>query len=405
MKFTYQAKNPQTGQVFQGQVEANSENDASQALAEQGLVVILLEKQESTLGKISFKALFGFKKKVNRKDIVVFARQLSVMISASLPLVQALRIVSEQIDKPAFQKIVIDVADEVESGVKLSAAMGKYEGVFSHFFISIIASGETSGKLDEVLQYLADQEERDYDLQSKIKGAMIYPSFIVSGLVLVGIAMMIFVIPQLTQMLEASGASLPLSTRVLITTSKLMKSYWWAIFVIFGGLYVGFKFAVKNPEGKKIIDNIKLKLPIFGKLFQKIYVVRFSRSLSTLLTGGVSLTAAIKIVAEVVDNAKYQQVFMDTLREVQDGNSLAVVFSKSPLVPRLVSQMIAVGEKTGRLDSILTTISNFYTKEIENTVANLTSLIEPFIMIVIGVAVGGMVASIILPMYNLANQF
>ena len=269
----------------------------------------------------------------------------------------------------------------------------------------MIKSGETSGKLDNVLEYLADQLEKDYDLRSKIKGAMIYPAFIISGLIGVGVVMMIFVIPKLTEMLTASGQELPITTRILIGTSDFMRGYWWLIIIMILVLVFGFRAIVKTAAGKKVKDNMVLRLPIFGKLLQRIYLVRMTRSLSTLIVGGVPLTVGLKIVNEVVGNAAYQEIIEETIKTVEDGDSVAKIFLESPIVPSLVSQMMSVGEKTGRLDDVLAKVSDFYSREIENIVSNLTSLIEPFIMVLIGVAVGGMVAAIILPMYNLANQF
>jgi len=404
-QFKYKARNNQ-GEVFQGVVEAPSEEIASDALLDKGFIVISLEHKGGSGGgkKGGFKIPF-IGGGVKRKDIVIFSRQLSVMISANLPVVQALRIIIKQTEKPTLKDIVTDIADEIESGIKFSVAMAKHPKAFSNFFISMVRSGETSGKLDEVLEYLANQEEKDYDLVSKIKGAMIYPAFIISGLALVGTAMMIFVIPQLTGMLIASGAELPLTTKILIGTSNAMRNHWWAFIIGVIAVIVGFKQFLKIPQGKRLFDTLKLKFPVFGKLFQMIYLTRFTQSLSTLVRGGVPLTAGLKIVSEVVGNDLYQELIDKTIKEVEDGNSVAVVFLEADLVPKLVSQMMAVGEKTGRLDDILDKIAGFYSREISNMVANMTSLIEPFIMVIIGVAVGGMVASIILPMYNLANQF
>ena len=404
MQFNYKARKI-SGEIFQGVVEAPSEEVAADVLMDRGLSVITLESAETDIISAKREIKMPFKHGVKKKDVVIFARQLSVMTSANVPIVQALKIITQQTEKPGLQKIVADVADEVESGVKLSSAMGKYPKVFSNFFVSMIKSGETSGKLDEVLEYLADQEEKDYDLVSKIKGAMIYPIFIMSGLVIVGIAMMIFVIPQLTSMLTASGSELPLSTKLLIGTSDLMRNYWWALLISVIGIGLGVKYGISTPVGKKFIDNLKIKLPVFGNLFKKIYLVRFTQSLATLVVGGVALTDALKIVSEVVGNQAYKDLIDQTIKEVEDGNSVAVVFLQSDIMPKMVSNMLAIGEKTGRLDNILDKVSGFYTREIENMVANMTHLLEPFIMVLIGVAVGGMVASIILPMYNLANQF
>ena len=404
-QFSYKARKT-SGQVFQGIVEANNEDDAIHFLEDKGYKLVYLEKLSKLLTAEAKKNFWPFPQKgVSRKDVVIFARQLSVMISANVSVVQSLRILVEQIDKPVFKKIIADIADSVENGLKLSSALEKHERVFSQFFISMIKSGETSGKLDEVLEYLADQTEKDYDLVSKIKGAMIYPVFIIGGLTVVGIAMMIFVIPQLTAMLTASGTALPITTRVLIGTSEVMRHYWWALLIGVAALFFGLRYLVALQAGRKLFDSIKLKFPIFAHLFQMIYLVRFTQSLSTLTKGGVPLTAALKIVSEVVGNNSYRNLIEETINEVEDGNSLASVFLQSDLVPKLISQMLLVGEKTGRLDEVLDKVSGFYSREIENMVANMTHLVEPLIMVVIGVAVGGMVASIILPMYNLANQF
>lgn len=403
-QFNYKARNPQ-GEIFKGVVEAPNEEIAADVLLDKGLTVItLVSKGKIPLAKKG-ELRFPFGKGVSRKDIVIFARQLSVMISANLPVVQALRIIVKQTEKPTLEEIITDIADEVESGAKFSASLEKHPKAFSNFFISMIKSGETSGKLDEVLEYLADQEEKDYDLVSKIKGAMIYPIFIITGLVLVGTAMMIFVIPQLTEMLVASGATLPVTTRMLIGISNALRHYWWAFLIVIIVIVIGFKQIDRLPQGKKFVDTLKLKFPVFGNLFKMIYLTRLTQSLSTLVRGGVPLSAGLKIVSEVVGNQLYKDLINQTIKEVEDGNSVAVVFLESDIVPRLVSNMMAVGEKTGRLDDILDKIAAFYSREISNMVANLTSLIEPFIMVLIGVAVGGMVAAVILPMYNLANQF
>ena len=405
MKYNYKARKP-SGQIFQGIVEAADENTAADILIDRGIAIISIEE----VSRVEYDSEKGFtftflKGKIKRKEVLIFARQLAVMISANVPVVQSLRIIVQQTESEHFKEIISDIADEVENGVKLSGSLAKYPKVFSEFFASMIKSGETSGKLDEVLEYLADQEEKDYDLTSKIKGAMIYPIFIMSGLVVVGVAMMIFVIPQLTSMLTASGSELPFTTKVLIGSSHVMRQYWWALIIVIAGIIFGTKWLLSTTRGRSIWDAFKLKIPIFGNLFKMIYLVRFTRSLSTLVVGGVPLARALEIVSEVVGNMAYRELIEETIKEVEDGNSVAVVFLRSDIVPKLVSNMLAVGEKTGRLDNILNKVSDFYSREIENMVANMTHLIEPFIMVLIGVAVGGMVASIILPMYNLANQF
>ena len=268
----------------------------------------------------------------------------------------------------------------------------------------MIRAGETSGKLEESLNYLADESEKDYDMMSKVKGAMIYPIFVLVGLSAVGTAMMIFVVPKLTNILTETGAELPFATRVLIGTSGFFQDFWWAIVILMGGAVFGFKFLRNNEKGRRYLDYIKLKLPIFGKLFQRIHLVRFTRSMNTLIVGGVTITEGLRIASEVVSNEIYKELIEKTIKEVEEGNSISSVFADSNEIPKMVSQMMSIGEKTGKLDIVLARITEFYSREIDNIVANLMVLMEPIIMVVMGLAVGIMVAAIILPMYNMASN-
>jgi len=388
------------GRVTQGAVEAVTESDAAELLSEKGLIVLSLSEttQKSSGG---WNINIG---SVKHKDLVIFSRQLSVMISATVPIVQSLRILAQQTVNPIFIEKIIEMADDVDGGMRLSDALAKHKKVFSHFYIAMVKSGETSGKLDEILQYLADQMEKDYDLVSRIKSAMIYPVFIISSMILVGFLMMTFVVPNMVKMLEETGAELPLITRVLVSTSTFMNHYWY--YIVFGaaGLIVLFKWWIGSSAGKMTWDSLKIQIPIFGVLFKKVYIVRFTRSLSTLIRGGVPIASALAITAEVVDNRAYEKIILDTVDEVEGGNSMATLFVKSKLVPKMLSQMMVIGEKTGKLDTVLERLSNFYSREIDNLVEGLTALIEPLILIVMGVGVGGMVAAIMLPMFKVAQS-
>ncbi|MDP3043157.1 MAG: type II secretion system F family protein [bacterium] len=390
------------GKTKQGLAEAVSENMAAEALQERGFSIISIKEQSVFKGVKQGFALFN---RIKSKDLVIFSRQFAVMISANVAMVQALKIVAEQTDNLKLKAVVLDVSNEVDSGSKLSDGLAKRPNVFSNFFISVVRSGETSGKLDEVLNYLADEMEKDYDMTSKIKGAMIYPAFVFCGLGAVGIIMMVFVIPKLTGILQETGAELPFATRILIGTSGFLQNYWWLLIIIIIALIFGVRFLISIPQGRKYLDILKLKLPVFGKLFQKIYLVRFTRSLNTLIVGGVAISNGLKITSEVVSNTVYRRLIEETIKEVEDGNSISSVFINSKEIPKMVSQMMSIGEKTGKLDLILERLTDFYAKEVTNTVANLMTLMEPLIMVIIGVAVGIMVAAIIMPMYNLAGQF
>jgi len=304
-----------------------------------------------------------------------------------------------------LKRILSGVSDEVASGIKLSIALSRHGKVFSSFFINMIKSGETAGRLSEVLNYLADQEEKEYDLVSKVRGAMMYPAFIISGMVVVGVILMVFVIPKLTAVLIESGATLPLTTRILIGTSKFAQGYWWLILIALIGGVVGFRLGLKRPNFREAVDKFILRVPIIGPLLQRIYLARITRSLQILLSGGVDVVGSLEIVAGVVGNAYYERMIETTKREVSDGNSITSVMVQSPLVPPMVTQMLAVGEETGKLTAILEKLTQFYTREVDNGVTTLVSVIEPLLMVVIGIGVGLVVSSIILPMYQLAGQF
>ena len=397
--FRYKATD-ENSETIQGMIQAASRDVAAEILTDQGLTILAIDEEKIGFWEKSLK----FLNRVKIQDLVIFSRQLSVTVSATIPLVQGLRIIVAQTESPVLKSIVSEVADDVEGGAKLSAALGRHPEIFTDFFVNLIRSGEASGKLDEVLNYLADQQEKDYDLSSKIKGAMIYPAFIVSGLVIVGTLMMVFVIPELTAILQETGTELPLSTKILIFTSNFLISYWWLLLIIVVVVSFVFRVVTRSGTGKYYWDSFKLKLPIFGPLFQKIILVRFTRSLHTLTTGGVALTRSLEIVSDVVDNSVYKELIDQTSAEVEDGNPIATVFLQSDEVPVMVSQMLNLGEKTGRLDDILDKLANFYSREVSNMVNNLVTLLEPLVMMLMGVAVGVLVSAIILPLYNLASS-
>lgn len=396
--FHYHARD-KDNKIRSGVIEAPTEDAASGILRDRGFEVMEMEERK----KQSF--AWAFLERISVKDFVVFARQLAVLIGAKVPVVRALQTAARQTTHRRFGAILGDVADDVESGTPFSLALSRFPRVFDDFFVNMVKSGETSGRLDEVLNYLADQKEKDYDLMSKIRGAMIYPTFIVVGMFLVGIAMMVFVIPQLTAVLQESGAKLPFTTRLLIGTSGFMQKFWWLLLLAAAGLSGGWRYALGVHEFRSAWDRFKVRLPIIGGILQRIYLVRFTRSLDTLMAGGVDVVEGLRTASDVVGNAAYRDLLLQTMKAVEDGNAMTTVLAKSPLVPNMVHQMLAVGEETGRLREILAKLTSFYGREIDNSVTNLVSIIEPLIMIVIGAAVGLIVSAIILPMYQLASQF
>ncbi len=400
--FNYKAKN-RAGQTIRGKVEAVNEQIAADILREKNLFVIKVSRKRHFFLIDTIIEKFFCRIKV--KDEVIFFRQLSVLISATIPLVQALNILVKQTPNKTFQKVILDIADDVEGGSRLSDSLAKYPQVFNNFIISMIKSGETSGKLEEVLIYLANQQEQDYDLISKIRGAMIYPAFVFVMLIVVGVIVMVFVIPKLTTIFLESETKLPLATLILISISQFIVNFWWLLLFILLVVFIFFQLYFKTPFGRHQRDVLKLKLPLLGPLFQRIYLVRFTRSFATLLTGGVMITKALEVTREVVGNTVYQGLISKTIKEVEDGNTLVSVFSKSPYIPVMLNQMISIGEEAGKLDVVLAKITDFYTKEVETLVKNFVTLLEPLVIVLIGLGVGVLVAAVILPIYNLASQF
>lgn len=377
----------------------------------EGEVLLKLRKKDLTVssildvtGTIESKFLMLIAP-IGARDLVIFARQFSVMIAANVPVVESLLILVDQTNNITLKNMLSEIAFEVDGGSFLSDAFSRRPKIFTEFFVNIVRSGESSGKLDEVLNYLADEMEKNYDMISKVKGAMIYPVFILVGLIAVAIVLMIYVIPNLTSILTETGMELPWSTRIVIATSHFLQGY--ILFIALAA--VGFAFLVRaylrTYAGKRSWDIVKLRMPIFGKLFKYIYLMRFTRSLSTLLKGGVTITRSLEIVADVVGNTIYRELILETLESINDGNPLSLVMENSKYVPKMVPQMIAVGEKTGKIDSVLDRVTTFYSRESSNMLDNLSKLMEPIIMVIMGIGVGIMVAAVILPMYNMANQF
>lgn len=398
--FSYRALNRE-GKLVSGTVEAESKTVAEDLLRERGYETSMLEEKVEASG---LNVEITFLQRVTPKDVVVFSRQLSVLVSASVRLVDALKTVGRQTENPKLKRIVIDVANEVEGGVRLSDALGKYPKIFGAFYINMVRSGETSGKLEEILLYLADQQEKDYDMRSKVKGAMTYPIFVVAMLFVIGAIMMIFVVPKLTNILTESGVELPITTRALIGVSNAFVNFWWLIIGGVVALIFGTRYAYGTPAGKRVIDGFLLKIPVFGAMFKKIYVVRATQSLSTLIQGGVDVVTSLKVSTDVVGNEVFREILVETVKEVGAGAQINDVWKRHKEFPQMVTQMVAVGEETGRLQQVLDRLSKFYSREVEATVSTLSTAIEPIIMVIMGVAVGGMVSAIILPMYTLAQQ-
>ena len=398
MEFAYQARD-EKGKFVTGTVEAANETSAYDALQQHGLVVVRIMPYTN----ISFLERISIFDRVSPKDLVMFSRQLATLIDAKVPIVQALKVLQLQVSSAKLRTIITEVSEKVESGDSLSSALARYPAQFSNLYVNLTRSGELSGTLDEALSYLADQLEKDYDLRSKVINALTYPLFIVSALLIVGFLMFIYVLPPLIGVLKESSVELPITTKILISVTNFMQSYWWVALIIIVGLFVGIRFYAKTESGRFMIDRIKLKIPVFGKLFERVYMARFARNLSTLVAGGIPIVKALDTVADIVGNAVYREIILDASHQVRNGKSIASAMAGRKEIPPIISQMIQIGESTGKLQDIMGKLAGFYEKEVDSMLRILTTLIEPIIMMLLGLAVAVMVAGILLPIYNLAS--
>jgi type II secretory pathway component PulF len=398
MEFSYQARDPK-GVLRTGTVEAATISTASDILQQHGLIIVKILPATKTdiLENI---AIFN---RVPQKELVLFSRQMATLINAKIPIVQALKILETQVGSARLRKIVSEVATKVEAGDSLSVAITGYPDVFSTLYVNLVHAGELSGSLDDALVYLANQQEKDYELRSKVIGAMTYPAFIVSAIIIVGFLMFVWVLPPMIEILEEAGAELPFTTKILIAVTHFVQGYWYILIVgIVGGL-AGFKYYAQTHAGKYFIDWVKINLPVFGRLFTSLYMARFARNLSTMTAGGIPIVTALDAVADIVGNVIYRDILFDASHQVQNGKSIALALVDRDEIPPIVPQMVQIGETTGRLQEILEKLAGFYEKEVEAAIKVMTTLIEPMIMILLGIAVAIMVAGIILPIYNLAG--
>ena len=397
--FNYKAKN-EHGETVKGKVEAQNAAQAASVLRARNLLVIQVVASNEA-SPLSLQVLFGG---VKQDDVVNMTRQLSTMITAGLPLTQGLSILEQQ-SKPALSKLLGELKTAIEGGSTFADALSKHEKVFSRVYIQLVRAGEAGGVLDEVLQRLAENMEKDKEFRSKTKGALIYPIIVVIAMFVVALVMMIFVIPKLTEMYTDFGADLPLATQILIDVSTIVSRFWWILGLMAAGGYSLFVSWGKTHPGRVAIDTFVLKIPIFGELQKKVIITEFARTLSLLLGAGISLLQALDIVSQAVSNIVYREALEEASQQVEKGISLAQAIGKYEMFPPLLSQMIAVGEETGKLDEVLLKLSVYFQSESEHAIKNMTTAIEPLIMVVLGLGVGLMVIAIIMPIYNLTSQF
>jgi len=389
------------GKMLGGTLEADSEEAVVTRLRQLGYAPISIEAEKGAGLKTELR-LPGTGR-VKLKDLAVFSRQFATMINSGLSLLRALTILGEQTDNKRLAQIVTQVRAEVEKGTSLSAAMAKHPKAFNRLYISMVRAGEVGGFLDQVLVKVADTFEKEVELRGKIRSAMTYPVVVFAMVLLIVGGMLIFIVPTFKSLYTSLGGTLPLPTRMLIGVSDAMKRFFPLVLLAVIGLVIAYRRWRATPAGRYRLDQFKLKVKVFGPLFHKSALSRFSRTLSTLIRAGVPILQALEIVADTVNNGVISRAIHDVQDSVREGESLATPLAKHPTFPAMVVQMMAVGEETGALDTMLSKVADFYDQEVEAAVASLTSLIEPLLIAVMGAAVGGMVVALYMPLFNIIN--
>lgn len=399
-KFSYIAKN-KDGKVREGILESDNKDTVLESLKKQKLSPITIKEiKGSTFGNIND---IGY---VSSSEKVMFSKGLSTMVSAGIPIVQAIHILEEQVQSKKLKRATAQIANDIEGGLSLSNALSKHPSIFSPLYINMVKAGEIGGILDETLEKMADEIESEHELVASIRGAMAYPLVILTALVGVVVYLLVSIIPQIGAVFTELGSELPVSTRFLIFISDSVISYGLLIAIVTIGLIFGIRFVVKKNQKVRYYWHYGLmKTPVFGKLIKKINITRFTRTLGSLLTSGVAILEAIDVSANILKNEVFKKEIKEAATKVKDGSSLAEPLKKSKVFPVMVSSMIAVGEETGTLDHILGKLTSFYQKEVDHTVKNLSSLLEPIMMIIIGIGAGFVVISVITPIYTMTTLF
>lgn len=401
MKFSYQARTKR-GEIQSGIVEASSEEAVLALLQRHGLVVTVLER----VGREPFYLRkIRFFERISRKEVVAFSRQLSIMFRSNIPPLEAFYALAKQTKNPNFKEKILEMAEEISGGSPLSKTLSAYPQLFSPFFLSMIKSGEASGTLSEAIEYLANHLERDESFRSQLKGAMIYPLFVLFIFFIILAAMLFFVIPSLTVVLKETGGELPLISKIVISLSDFFRAWGWLLMIVFlAGVLFLYRLA-KTPKGKPVLDQVSLQVPFLGHLLEKVYLARFAENLSTLISGGLPIARALEITGEVVGNEVYKTIIFQARDEVKKGEAISQVLERYPkAIPPFFIQMVSVGEKTGTLGQSLLNVVGLYQKEVDRALTTFLRLLEPILIVFLGLIIAILMAAVVLPLYQIGFQ-
>jgi type IV pilus assembly protein PilC len=395
--FVWKGRSP-AGEVLSGELQAEDKQELINQLRKRRILITSVQPKSMANKEIRLRP-----PRVTVRELGIFTRQFATMINAGLPLVQCLNILGQQADNEFFKKVILDVMASVESGSTLAEAMGKHEKVFSRLYVNMVDAGESGGILDIIFQRLSTYLEKAEALRRKVKGALTYPAIVVIVALGATTFMLMFIIPTFAKMFTDFGGTLPLPTRVVMGLSDFLRGYWWALLGGIIGFVAGFKAYYRTPAGRMNVDRLSLKAPVLGTVIRKSSVARFTRTLGTLISSGVPILDGLEITARTAGNAVVEKAIVQTRGSISEGNTIAEPLAGCGVFPPMVVQMISVGEQTGALDEMLNKIADFYDDEVDAAVEAMTSVIEPAMIVIMGVVVGGMLIAMYLPMFKLIS--
>lgn len=401
MKFVFKAKDAE-GRIREGMVEAINSDAAAKILEKNTLIPLSLTEEEKTVSVL--RNVHKLWEGVNQKEQLVFFQQLSTLIEARVPIVSSLMTIAEQTGNKYLRIVLKEMADDIQDGMSFSDAMERHPDVFSVLTINMIRAGEISGTLQKSITVVSENIEKNYQLTAKIKGALYYPVFVLLVAFVIGFLVVTFILPKITIMIKDLHVPIPWYTSALIWIGDFMNAYWWAVLLVLMAGVGGLMYYVRTDAGKKEWQALLLKIPVIGLLAQNIYITRFSENLSALLNGGIPVVKALLIVSEVIGNQVFEKIVLKAADEVKSGGTMSSVFVQTEQMPPVVSQMIRIGEETGTLSNVLASVGKFYNSEVDNMTRSLTTLIEPVLIVFLGVGVGILVVGVLMPIYNIAGQ-
>ncbi len=399
LTFYYEAKDRATNKRIKSTVQADTEAVAYKLLIDQGYTPTKLTEQGKNQGMLG-----GITNRITTKDRVVFSRQLATLIGAGLPLSQSLHTVVDQTDNPRMKSVAQDILTSVEGGKSLAESFSKHPDVFDTVFIALVEAGEASGTLDKALERIATQQEKDAEMMGKIRGAMIYPAIVLVVILGVMIFMLFTIVPQVEKLYEDLNQELPFISQIMVGTADILIRFWWLVLPIMAGLiYFGVQY-FKTDGGRRTSDTLKLNAPLFGPLFRKLYMARFTRTGATLLSTGVPMLDALEICSKAVNNSYIAEAITRASEKVKNGKGLAESLENEDYILKLAPQMIGIGEKSGRVDEMMSKTATVYENELDSAIRAISTIIEPVLMVVLAIVAGGMVGAILLPIYQLVGN-